>query len=89
MTYQNWLDSIFYFSTNQIQYFFLLGRKYNDHIGFKVKVLYITVHVYPENTLIQKNILLVTSKHLYNIDEKDNGRSHATVSNVHWIFVEN
>lgn len=54
-----------------------------------LKLKFCILHVYPENAFIQKNILLVTSKHLYNIDEKDNGRSHATVSNVHWIFVEN
>lgn len=46
-----------------------------------LKLKFCILHVYPENALIQKNILLVTSKHLYNIDEKDNGRSHATVSN--------
>lgn len=42
-----------------------------------LKLKFCILHVYPENALIQKNILLVTSKHLYNIDEKDNGRSHS------------
>lgn len=61
----------------------------NIMIILVLKLKFCILHVYPENAFIQKNILLVTSKHLYNIDEKDNGRSHATVSNVHWIFVEN
>lgn len=48
-----------------------------------LKLKFCILYVYFENVLILKNILFVISKYLYNIDEKDNGRSYVIVLNVY------